>query len=155
MIMKGETDEEIREEKGQRAKGLGKLYRGISQESLTFSLKPRPFILTLPRRTLSAYIQLKTGKGYLRSHLKRINKTASNRCFRCSSRQQQDTKHLLLECKAYRKQRRQLRNALYGHPPTLHMLFYTTRGQKALKTFLATTEICTAQWMRSGGQVEA
>ena len=148
-------DEEVREDKGQKAKGLGKLYRGISQGSLTFSMKPKPVILTMPRRALSAYIQLKTGKGYLRSHLKRINKTANNRCFRCSSRQQQDTKHLLLECRAYGKQRRQLRNALYGHPLTLHMLFCTTRGQKALKTFLATTEICTAQWMSSGGQREA
>jgi len=144
----------MREDSGQKAKGLGKLYRGISQKSLTFSIKPKPTILTLPRRTLSAYIQLKTGKGYLRSHLKRINKTA-DRCFRCSSRQQQDTKHLLLECRAYGKQRRQLRNALYGHPLTLHILFCTTRRQKALKTFLATTEICTAQWMISGGQVEA
>jgi len=137
-------DEERREDRGQRAKGLGKLYRGISQGSLTFSLKPRPVTLTLPRRTLSAYIQLKTGKGYLKSHLERINKAANNRCFRCSSRRRQDTKHLLLECRAYGKQRRQLRNALYGHPLTLHMLFCTTRGQKALKTFLATTEICIA-----------
>src|SRR6185437_592864 len=79
-------NKEIREDRGQKAKGLGKLYRGISQGSLTFSIKPKPAILTLPKRDLSAYIHLKTEKGYLRSHLKRTNKTANNRCFRCSSR---------------------------------------------------------------------
>ena len=47
--------------------GLGTLYRQISGSNLTFNLCPKPVIVNFPKNIISAYIQLKTGKGFLKS----------------------------------------------------------------------------------------
>src|SRR2546423_12283427 len=104
------------EELEQRVKGLGRQYRYISRETLYYSLKPRPHVLNLPKRTLSAYIQLKTGKGYLRTYQHMIRKAPDNKCYMCSGRRKQSTKHLILECKVYKEERQQLRKSLKGLP---------------------------------------
>ena len=58
---------EQKEEVGHRVGGMGRNYRLISRDSLSFSLRPNPTIVNLSKATISAYIQLKTGKGLLKS----------------------------------------------------------------------------------------
>ena len=53
---------EKKEEEGRQVVGLGRTYRLIPRDSLTFSLRPRPTIINLPKPILSVFIQLKTGK---------------------------------------------------------------------------------------------
>jgi len=49
-----------------QGKGLGKLYQKITQDSMRFGRKPN--ILKMPRKTQSAYIQLKTGIRYMKTY---------------------------------------------------------------------------------------
>ena len=97
------TREENEGEKRQ-APGMGRQYRLIIRDSLVFSLRPNPFINSLPKKILSAYIQLKTRKGLLKSFQYTIDKASNNKCF-CSAARWQDTKHLLLECEKCKKER--------------------------------------------------
>jgi hypothetical protein len=139
--------------KGPRANGLGKQYQAIAQESLRFSLKPLNH--DLPRRCQSAYIQLKTGIGYLRAYQYTIKKAPFDTCFG-ACRARQTTQHLLLECQTYRAQRARLRRALLKEklPLTLQVLFGTTTGRLALQAYLCSTLICTAQWYYHSGVIE-
>jgi len=105
-------------------------------------------ILTaLPRQTLSAIIQLKTGHGYFNSYLVRIPNSGviSNACS-CSSTSQ-TPEHLLLSCSNYKVQRKELKRALKKElgnlPLTIPILLYTTKGLKALAIFLSSTQIAT------------
>ena len=137
--------QEEREEQGRQTQGIGRTYRLISRDSLPFTLRPNPVITNLPKTIISAYIQLKTGKGLLKSFQYTIRKTPDDRCF-CLAAKRQNTRHLLLECEAYRDQRASLRKQLKGIPLGLNVLFCTAKGQKALAWFLQETGICTVGW---------
>ena len=145
-------EKEVR--KGPRAKGLGKHYQAVAQETLRFALKPLD--LQMLRKHQSAYIQLKTGVGYIRAHQHTIRKALFDTCFgACGARQ--TTQHLLLECPTYRTQRATLRRALIKEklPLTLPVLFGSTTGRLALQAFLRSTLICTAQWYYHSGVIAA
>ena len=51
--------------------------------------------------------------------------------------------HLLLNCKLYKSERRQLKKDLGKFPLTTAMVLHTSIGLKALITFLTTTKIAT------------
>ena len=136
---------EEKEESGKRVSGMGRNYRLISKDSLSFSLRPKPTLLNLPKSISSAYIQLKTGKGLLKSFQYAICRAPDDKCF-CSAAKRQDTRHLLLECKEFMKERKILIKRLKGIPLGLNVLFCTTQGQKALIEFLQDTKICTMGW---------
>jgi hypothetical protein len=136
--------EEEKETRGLKSAGLGIHYRRIAQDMLTYSLKPK--LPSLARPHLAAYIQLKTGIGYLKPFLRRIGKLADDRCKRCNV--QQTVRHLLLDCKEYDTERKKLRWALDGLPLTLKVLFNTSKGKEAIAEFLTSTKIATAQWVR-------
>jgi len=55
----------------------------------------------------------------------------------------QTPKHLLLECKHYREQRRKLKRDLKGIPLSLSAILYTPQGIKALVEYLSNTQIAT------------
>jgi ribonuclease HI len=135
------------EDRGLKAAGLGKHYRKVCGNP-HFSLKPS--IPELPRRLQSAYIQLKTGVGYLRAYQARIRPdmamSIDYQCTRCNSRMNQTTRHLLLLCTAYKQERETMEAALEGLPLSLQTLFCTSKGKAALAGFLLETEICTAKW---------
>jgi hypothetical protein len=136
-----------------RPRGLGRLYQLISQDSLRFSFEP--LFLQLPRMHQSAYIQLKTGVGFIQAYQHTIKKAASATCFGdCNSRQ--TTQHLLLECRTFNTHRATLRQALVRArlPVTLQSLFNTTKGREALQAFLHTTRICTAKWYYYYGAID-
>ena len=103
--------QQMAEERGQKATGMGRLYRLTSRDSLTFSLRPKGTIINLPKNIISAYIQLKTGKGLLQSFQHTIQKAPDNKCF-CRAGKRQDTKHLLLECEEYRMERAAMKKLL-------------------------------------------
>ncbi len=133
-----------------KGRGQGKQYRAISQDALSFSLTASNPITV--RSALSAYIQLKTGIGYIRAYQVVINRAESDCCFG-SCKERQTTAHLLLRCPQYEIQRRKLRKALNGQPLTLRNLFGTTVGKLALASFLQRTRICTAEWYRNAGLI--
>ena len=141
---------EEKEEVSGRNTGLGGLYRRISKENLAFTLRPRPTIINLPKNTISAYIQLKTGKGLLKSFQHIIRKAPNDKCS-CSARKRQDTRHLLMECELYSSERIALRRQLKPIPLGLHTLFCTAKGHIALSAFLQNTGICTVGWMNHAG----
>ena len=122
-------------------------YRLILRDSLVFSLRPDPFINSLLKNILLAYIQLKTGKGLLKSFQYTIDKASNNKCF-CSAARRQDTKHLLLECQQYKKERAEMKKQLKNVPLGLNVLFCITKGCKALARFIEQTGVCTMGWQR-------
>ena len=142
--------QEQEEERGRRTVGMGRLYRQIARGALAFSLRPKPTVISWPKNLISAYIQLKTGKGLLKSFQHTIRKAPNNKCH-CPAGQQQDTRHLLLECEEYRLERTVLKKQLKNIPMSLHVLFCTTRGHEALAGFLAATKICTVGWRNNAG----
>ena len=124
---------------------MGQQYRLISRDSLVFSLRPNPFINSLPKNIFLAFIQLKTGKGLLKSFQYTIGKASNNKCF-CSAARRQDTKHLLLECEEYKTERADMKKQLKNLPLGLNVLFCTTKGRKALACFIEQIRVCTMGW---------
>ena len=134
---------EEKEEQGCQAQGVGRTYMLISRNSLPFTLRPNPVVTSFSKKTVSAYIQLKTGKGLLKSFQDTLRKAPDDRC---PAPKRQNTRHLLLECEAYRYQRASLKKQLKGILLGLNVLFCTTKGQKSLAWFLQETGICTVGW---------
>ena len=134
--------EEEREAIGLKARGLGSHYRKVVREGVRFAYKP-----TFPasaRAIQSAFIQLKLGIGYLKTYQKMIGNALSNKCL-CG--QTHTISHLLLSCKRYDEERKEMKKALgIGQPLTLQVLYGTRIGREALIGFLTSTRICTAKW---------
>lgn len=126
---------------------FGKQYTQICRGQIPLGCKP--LIPGLQRRHQSAYIQLKTGIGYLRAYQEVIGNTEDGRCS-CRAGSRQTTEHLVLGCTKYRQERHRMAKALKGLPLNLHTLFCTTAGKKALAEFLVSTGICTAKWLQEG-----
>jgi hypothetical protein len=61
------------------------------------------------------------------------------------------TKHLLLHCKHYTKERKKITEALNTPTLTLQQLFTTAKGSAALLAFLEKTNIATASWLLAAG----
>src|SRR3978361_2073002 len=106
------------------------------------------------RRTVSTLIQMRTGQGYNREYLSRIpsTKITTPRC-PCGYRSQ-SPKHLLLYCKLYKHQRKVMENAIKPHPMTWRIAMFTTRGLKAVMTFLEKTGMATRAWLRGSNDLE-
>ena len=126
--------------------GLGKHYGRVIRDSATYASKPHKAFKAYTKQSLSAYVQLKTGIGALKTHLFTIKKARSSHCNRCNSRKNQSPTHLLLYCSAYNQERKDLQRALRGLPPSLHTLFCTGIGRKALATYISSTGIYTIKW---------
>src|SRR2546423_5731959 len=126
--------------------------RGLKEKPNTYSQsvkdcsKPRKSLpkILFPRKTISAFYQLKIGHGYFRSYLKRFAGQESDRCS-CGNRQ--TPAHLLLECKEYREQRRTLKDKLRGLRLSLPLLLNSKLGLIPTLTFLRDTGISTREWM--------
>jgi hypothetical protein len=134
--------EEEREIQGLKAKGLGKHYRLVVRDLISFNLKPT--IPPLLRPNLSAYVQLKTGIGSMASYLAVIKKVDSEECGYCGAKQ--TPTHLILQCKRYSKQRSIMQKSLKKSAFNLQVLFCTTKGRKLLADYLCNTDICTKRW---------
>jgi hypothetical protein len=128
----------------------GKKYMQVSQDLVNFSTKaPKE---KFPKRTQSAFYQLKLGKGLSKSFSKVIGKDADGQCFG-DCRFIQTLKHLILYCKHYRKERKEMEKVV-GSRMSIAKLFYSKRGREALHKFLHTTQIAIAKWLLSAGVLE-
>ena len=94
--------EEEKEEQGRMPVGLGKLYRQICQDNLAFKLTPS--VPALFRPSQSAYIQLKTGIGYLKPFQRKIGSREDDLCKQCGRKE--TTAHLILSCTQYDEERK-------------------------------------------------
>jgi ribonuclease HI/exonuclease III len=131
------------------SKGKGAIYQAVMKNRMKFSRTPS--ILEVPRKHQGAYIQLKTGIGYFKAYFNLIGRAENNRCFRrCAAKQ--TAKHLLLECKNYKKERRKIARKLKA-PLSLQQLFNTKKGKEALAEYLMDTEIATAVWYENAGRI--
>jgi len=79
--------------------------------------------------------------------LHRLNITSTALCI---YNQKETTKHLLLECKAYKKERdflfKQIKKGIQVRSLTLPLILHTKIGIKNLLVFLKETNICTKSW---------
>src|SRR3954466_698957 len=136
--------------KASKIQTKGRLYRRHTGDNPRISLKPN--IPSFPRRILSAYYQLKLGKGFFKSHSKTIGKDSYGRCFRNCNATQSPT-HLVLYCKHYTKQRKEMAKAL-GTTLSANRLFNTIKGTKALLSFIQDTKIATLEWLLQAGAID-
>lgn len=98
---------------------------------------------TSKRSTLSAFFQLKIGHGFFNSYLHRFGKRDDPFC--SCSRTPQTPSHLLLSCRLYRRQRKDLFEDLNVRCITLPLLLDTKSSMEAVLKFLEGTKISTRQ----------
>ena len=120
----------------------GSTYAAIYNERLGRKMK---FPHGIKRKISSAFFQLKIGHGYFKSYLFRIKRDSSD-CCPCNNRAKQTPRHLLLECKNYNCERRQLFEDINVKRPTMSLLLHTTKGISATLKFLTKTNIATRDW---------
>jgi ribonuclease HI len=151
--LKRKAKEEIlaswkQEWKNTRHAEKGKGYTTATQDRPKVSYKMQ--LLAGSKRTQAAYYQLKLGKGFFKQFSKAIGKDNKGECFgNCNSLQTPE--HLLLHCKHYRKERKEMKDALNTPLLTLQLLFNTAKGSAALVAFLGKTKIATASWLLAAG----
>jgi len=96
----------------------------------------------ISRQINSAFFQLKLGHGYLKGYLNKLGRTDNNLC-RCLRKE--TPRHLLLECRLYREERKEF-NTLSVQPLTLPLLLHTSEGGKLTRRFIEATRIATRGW---------
>ena len=138
--------EEEKEEQGRMSVGLGKLYRQICQDNLAFKLTPS--VPALFRPSQSAYIQLKTGIGYLKPFQRKIGSREDDLCKQCGRKE--TTAHLILSCTRYDEERKVLKKLQFQ--PSLQALFTTSKGQAALAAYLGKYENLHERMVYHGGR---
>lgn len=97
----------------------------------------------IPRKTGSAFYQLKIAHGYFKSYLSRFKITVDAKC-QCGYRSQ-DPKHLLIYCPIYSLQRKRIRRDIQGRL-TLQTLLGTKKGIALAVQFLQDRSIATRDW---------
>ena len=99
----------------------------------------------------SIITQLKLSHEYFRSYLSRFSNYESNLCHSiCCSKQ--DVKHVLLACKHYRAEQREMIQSLEQLSVTLKTLFCTKEDLKALNTYLMKTKVAIRKWILDQNQ---
>ena len=95
------------------------------------------------RQIASAFYQLKTGHGYLKSLLFRIKRTTNNRC-RCGL--PETASHLLLKCPLYNLERSIVVESLRTRTLNLPLLLHTRVGIEKTLGFIQSTRVSTRKW---------
>ena len=106
------------------------------------SLRPSLGPQGVSRPVNSAFFQLKLGHGYLKGYLNKLGHTDNDLC-RCLRKE--TPRHLLLECRLYREERKEF-NVLNVEPLTLPLLLHTSEGGKLARRFIDATRIATRGW---------
>ena len=81
------------------------------------------------------------GHGYFKSYLVRLPDYTTNKCFICGIKE--NSKHLILHCKATRAIREELKQEFNIKEFSLKNLFNIKSGQEFLFKFLEKTQIST------------
>ena len=103
------------------------------------------------KQTWSTYIQLKLGHGYFKSYLVRLPGYDTDQCLVCKTKQSPE--HLILSCKAYKEERKIIREtADFKKQLILRLLINTEKRRNTLFSYLKETQIATRRWLL--GEVE-
>lgn len=102
------------------------------------------------RELASSFYQLKFGHGYIRSYLYRLGHAENSNC-RCGSAE--TTEHLLLSCKLFKEERRELQKQINSRL-SLSLLLHSTIGIAHTLSFLDKTKIVTRKWHLARGEEE-
>ena len=114
------------------------------RKHFSWKLSSKLQIPTGTRRELaSAFYQLKTGHGYLKSYLFRLGHSDSDQC-QCG--QKETSEHLLLSCRILHEARTKLQGELRGTRLNLQVLLHTKIGIEKTLAFLKETRIATRKW---------
>ena len=119
-----------------------------SRKRKTQELEPQPEPDPKPRfrrQTHTAFFQLKIGHGYLKNYLHKLGHTGDDKC-RCGHKE--TAEHLLLSCREYSQERRELALDIGVHVRelTLSLLLHTEQGIQHALTFIDKTGIATRKW---------
>ena len=99
------------------------------------------------RKLVSTVIQMRTGHGYNRQYLARIpSSTIESPTCPCGYRKQ-SPRHLLLDCKHYKTQRRRMKQKIKPLPLTWHTAMHTGKGLQVVLEFLETTGVGSQSWI--------
>lgn len=118
-----------------------------------FQLKPSLHVETTSKIVSSAIMSLRTGHGYFRPYLKRIqpDKHSTGYC-QCNYRQKilQEPRHLIMTCPIYKNKRRKMQRIAGGEggrAPYEHWLYDHKLGIPGLIWFIRNTGIGTRKWL--------
>lgn len=118
----------------------GKSYSGSPRATV------RKVVATFPRKVAATITQLRIGHGHFNSYLVRIAPPGEMFTSCACGAGRQDPRHLILECRFYRKARKVMKEELKGLPIVLCVLLYTKRGLAVLSKYLTKTQIATRLW---------
>ena len=113
-------------------------------EIYPWQIRSKPWVPRGVRKEVSsAFYQLKLGHGYFKSYMKRIGKSTTGKC-RCG--EEQDARHLLLDCRRYSQNRKRMKEKLEGQNMSLELLLHNKIGINITLEFLRETKILTRGW---------
>lgn len=95
-----------------------------------------------PRKVASAFYQLKLGHGHFNSYLHPRGHSETDKCW-CGSKQ--TPKHLLLDCKYHKEERKELKKGLRARL-SISILLNTSFGIQKTLDFIKKTGISTRAW---------
>ena len=95
------------------------------------------------RQVASAFFQLKLGHGYFKNYLYKLGHTKSSKC-ECG--QKETPEHLMLWCKKYKIERRELKEKFNGNSLNMKLIMHTGYGIKNTLQFIENTGIGTRKW---------
>jgi hypothetical protein len=107
------------------------------------SRKTSAFFKKIDRHSFSTWIQLKTGHGYFKSYISRVNSETDKRCH-CGY-YNQNPQHLLMDCKLYKKARKFHQLEKICKPWRFSNLL-SQKTEKVVLSFLKDTKIGTRKW---------
>lgn len=122
------------------AKNKGKQYEKYQTKPKWKADKARAF-----KKVFSSYMQLKLGHGFFRTYLGRIDANIDPYCD-CNGGAVQNPIHLVLECKKYEVERKEMFQDLENRHRTMEFLFSTEIGKGKLLKFIEKTKIASRQW---------
>jgi hypothetical protein len=127
----------------QRLRGNNVNYVPFQRKGINKTLAKAPKILT------ARYLQLKTGHASVGTYLKRINAIEADDCWWCGA-VAQDSQHLLVDCRKWRRSRRKLKTDLeaagvtWPLPTTRRTIAQILSNEQAVEpllVFLQNTEV--------------
>jgi hypothetical protein len=107
-------------------------------------MKPDPTAIKTTKRIATRYYQLKTGHAVIVVHLKRIKTIPDDRCWWCNLGDRQSVKHLVKECRKWRKEREEIQKGIKKHlwiNEDIKFMFADREATPAIIQFLTKTEV--------------
>ena len=100
----------------------------------------------VPKELASRFYQLLSGHAATAEHLMRVGQAESDKCFWCGSGERQTRYHLLVKCKRWTPEIKELWQRIrldtgWGGAPSIRRAFGDERSVKAILSFLEKTRV--------------